>query len=151
RSYRQLTPSASACKLIKPGGVRVASTTVLTDAAQAGRESKVLMEKRRGASISVKMIATSTILILLVVALFGILNIVNTSRVFEEQAQRQRDSVLQSLQKRGATQTRDLAQASQNAILGADWKTLANFVPKIAQEDTEIAYLYVADKDGIAL
>ena len=36
------------------------------------------MEKRRGASISVKMIATSTLLILGVVALFGILNIVNT-------------------------------------------------------------------------
>ena len=38
------------------------------------------MEKRRGASISVKMIATSTLLILVIVALFGILNIVNTSR-----------------------------------------------------------------------
>ena len=41
------------------------------------------MEKRRGASISVKMIATSTLLILMIVALYGILNIVNTSRVFD--------------------------------------------------------------------
>ncbi len=109
------------------------------------------MEKRRGASISVKMIATSTLLILGVVALFGILNIVNTSRVFEEQAQRQREAFVTSLQKRGTTQTRDLAQSSQNAIVQSDWKTLANFVPNIAKEDTEVAYVYVVDKDGAVL
>ncbi|HEY2749549.1 MAG TPA: SpoIIE family protein phosphatase [Polyangia bacterium] len=97
------------------------------------------------------MIATSTLLILGVVALFGILNIVNTSRVFEEQAQRQREAFVTSLQKRGTTQTRDLAQSGQNAIVNNDWKTLANFVPNIAKEDTEVAYVYVVDKDGVAL
>ena len=60
------------------------------------------MEKRRGASISVKMIATSTLLILMIVALFGILNIVNTSRVFDEQGKRQSDAFVTSLQKRGS-------------------------------------------------
>jgi len=109
------------------------------------------MEKRRGASISVKMIATSTLLILGVVALFGILNVVNTSKVFDEQAQRQRDAFVQSLQKRGTTQTRDLAQSSQNAIVQSDWKTLATFVPNIAKEDTEVAYVYVVDKEGQVL
>ena len=81
------------------------------------------MEKRRGASISVKMIATSTLLILMIVALFGILNIVNTSRVFDEQAQRQRDAFVTSLQKRGAVQTKDLVQASRNAILRIGLRT----------------------------
>src|SRR3569623_2354226 len=109
------------------------------------------MENRRGASISIKMIATSTLRILMIVALFGILNIVNTSRVFEEQSQRQRESFVQSLQKRGTVQARDLAQASQNAIVQNDYTTLANFVPNIAKEDTEVAYVYVADKDGIVL
>jgi serine phosphatase RsbU (regulator of sigma subunit) len=109
------------------------------------------MEKRRGASISVKMIATSTLLILMIVALFGILNIVNTSRVFDEQGQRLRDSFVTSLQKRGSVQTRDLAQASLNAIVMTDPTTLQNFVPEIAKGDPEVAYAYVADKEGIVL
>jgi serine phosphatase RsbU (regulator of sigma subunit) len=109
------------------------------------------MEKRRGASISVKMIATSTLLILMIVALFGILNIVNTSRVFDEQGQRQREAFVTSLQKRGSVQTKDLAQASRNAILGSDWATMQQFVPEIASEDPEVAYVYVADKDGVVL
>jgi serine phosphatase RsbU (regulator of sigma subunit) len=109
------------------------------------------MEKRRGASISVKMIATSTLLILMIVALFGILNIVNTSRVFEEQSQRQRDSYVASLQKRGAVQARDLVQASRNALVQNDPTTLQNFVPDIEKGDPEVAYVYVADKDGVAL
>jgi serine phosphatase RsbU (regulator of sigma subunit) len=109
------------------------------------------MEKRRGASISVKMIATSTLLILMIVALFGILNIVNTSRVFEEQGQRQRESFVAALQKRGSVQTRDLVQASRNAILQNDFTTLQNFVPDIAKGDVEVAYVYVADREGIVL
>src|SRR5262249_44967402 len=104
------------------------------------------MEKRRGASISVKMIATSTLLILMIVALFGILNIVNTSRVFEDQAQRQRDSFVSSLQKRGSVQTMDLVQASKNAILQSDFMALQNFVPEIQKGDPEVAFVYVADK-----
>jgi serine phosphatase RsbU (regulator of sigma subunit) len=109
------------------------------------------MEKRRGASISVKMIATSTLLILTIVALFGILNIVNTSRVFEEQSQRQRESFVAALQKRGSVQTRDLVQASRNAILQNDFTTLQNFVPDIAQGDVEVAYVYVASADGTVI
>lgn len=109
------------------------------------------MDKRRGASISVKMIATSTLLILTVVALFGVLNVFNTSRVFEEQAARQRDLFVSSLQKRGSVQTRDLVQASRGAVLQNDYTTLASFVPDIAKGDPEVAYVYVTDKEGIVL
>jgi serine phosphatase RsbU (regulator of sigma subunit) len=109
------------------------------------------MEKRRGASISVKMIATSTLLILVIVALFGILNVVNTGRLFDEQSQRQRESFVASLQKRGSVQTKDLVQASRNAIVQNDYTTLQNFVPDIAKDDLEVAYVYVADKEGTVL
>jgi serine phosphatase RsbU (regulator of sigma subunit) len=109
------------------------------------------MEKRRGASISVKMIATSTLLILVIVALFGILNVVNTSQVFEEQGRHQRDAFVTALQKRGSVQTKDLVQASRNAILQSDYTTLQNFVPEIAKDDAEVAYVYVADKEGVVL
>ncbi|HEY7955484.1 MAG: SpoIIE family protein phosphatase [Polyangia bacterium] len=109
------------------------------------------MEKRRGASISVKMIATSTLLILVIVALFGILNVVNTGRVFDEQAARQRDSFVASLQKRGLVQTKDLVQSSRGAILNNDYTTLQGFVPDIAKDDPEVDYVLVADKEGVVL
>ncbi len=109
------------------------------------------MEKRRGASISVKMIATSTLLILVIVALFGILNVVNTGRVFDEQAERQRDTFVQSLQRRGQGQAKDLVQAARTAILGNDYTTLQSFVPDIAKDDPEVAYVFVADENGVVL
>jgi serine phosphatase RsbU (regulator of sigma subunit) len=109
------------------------------------------MEKRRGASISVKMIATSTLLILGVVALFGILNVLNTSKVFDDQAKNQQKSFAEQLQKRGTVQTKDLVQASRTAIVQNDFTTLQSFVPEVAKDDVEVAYVYVADRDGTVL
>jgi serine phosphatase RsbU (regulator of sigma subunit) len=109
------------------------------------------MEKRRGASISVKMIATSTLLILVVVALFGGLNVFNTSKVFDDQAKSQQKSFADQLQKRGTVQTRDLVQASRTAIVQNDFTTLQSFVPDVAKDDPEVAYVYVADRDGTVL
>lgn len=108
------------------------------------------MEKRRGASISVKMIATSTLLVLVIVALFGILNVVNTGRVFDEQASRQKEAFVSALQKRGSVQTRDLVQSSRVAVLTNDWTTLQDFIPGIASEDPEVEWVWVADREGIA-
>jgi serine phosphatase RsbU (regulator of sigma subunit) len=108
-------------------------------------------EKRRGASISVKMIATTTALILFIVALFGALNVLNTSRVFDESAKALQDNSITGLQKRGASQTRDLVQATRSAIIQTDYTTLQGLMPDIAKEDPEISYVYVADKEGMVL
>src|SRR5215469_13790770 len=104
------------------------------------------MNQRRGASISVKMIVTSTLLILIIVALFGTLTIMNIGRVFDEQAREQGDIYVKSLRARAAVQTRDLVQASRAAILQSDYSTLQSFVPELAKGDSEVAYLLVADK-----
>jgi len=109
------------------------------------------MEKRRGASISVKMIATSTLLILIIVAMFGALNVLNTGRVFDEQATRQSEAFKTGLKKRGDVQTKTLVQASRNAILQSDYSTLQGFVPETAKDDPDVAYVFVADKDGTIL
>ena len=106
------------------------------------------MEKRRGASISVKMIATSTLMILGIVALFGILSIVNTNKVFDEQAQRQRETFTQALQRRGQSQAKDLVQTSRTLLLNHDFATLQSFVPDIAKDDPEVAYVLVTDETG---
>jgi serine phosphatase RsbU (regulator of sigma subunit) len=109
------------------------------------------MEKRRGASISVKMIATSTLLILVIVALFGILNVVNTSRVFDEQGTRQKENFVAQLQKRGQAQAKDLVQASKSAVLQSDFGALQDFVPEIAKDDPEVDWAFVSDKEGLFL
>src|SRR3954468_11420374 len=108
-------------------------------------------EKRRGASISVKMIATTTALILFIVALFGFLNVVNTSKVFDESAAALAKNTTSGLEKRGMAQTRDLMQSTKSAILQSDYTTLQGLMPEIAKEDPEIAYVYVADKEGTVL
>src|SRR5579859_2225555 len=107
------------------------------------------MDKRRGPSISVKMIATTTLLILVIVALFGALHVLHTGSVFDEQALRQSESFRSALKKRGDAQTRDLVHASESAIGTHDWSTLQTFVPNIGKDDPEVAWVYVVDKDGI--
>lgn len=106
------------------------------------------MEKRRGASISLKLIAFSTLLVLVIVALFGVLIVVNTGRVFDEHTERQRDALMTALKKRGSVQLKDLVQASRNAILQSDYATLQGFVPEIAKGDDEVASVAVADNNG---
>src|SRR5262249_37687574 len=108
-------------------------------------------EKRRGASISVKMIATSTALILFIVALFGFLNVLNTGRMFDESADALAKNTTNGLEKRGVAQTRDLVQSTKSAILQSDYTTLQALMPDIAKEDPEIAYVYVVDKEGTVL
>jgi serine phosphatase RsbU (regulator of sigma subunit) len=108
-------------------------------------------EKRRGASISVKMIATTTLLILFIVAMFGILNVANTSKVFDESGNALAKNTTSGLEKRGVAQTRDLVQSTKSAVLQSDYTTLQGLMPDIAKEDPEIAYVYVVDKEGTVL
>src|SRR5258708_2648164 len=105
------------------------------------------MVKRRGASVYVKSVATSTLLILLIVGMFGALNVRNTGRIVDEQSLRQSDGFKTALKKRGDVQTRELAQAARNAIATNDWGNLQAFVPEIGKDDPDVAYVYVVDKD----
>ena len=109
------------------------------------------MEKRRGASISVKMIATSTLLILVIVAMFGALNVLNTGRVFDEQALRQSELFKSSLKKQGDLVAQTLVQSSKNAVVQNDFSTLQSSVPDVAKNDPNVSYVFVADKDGTVL
>ncbi len=105
----------------------------------------------RGISLSVKMIATTTALVSLIVALFGYLNVISTRRNFDEQAQRERDSFTESLRKRGLVQTKDLVQPSRNSISENDYSALQSLMPEIARDDAEVAFVFVVDKEGTVL
>ncbi|MSP63281.1 MAG: HAMP domain-containing protein [Myxococcales bacterium] len=106
------------------------------------------MEKRRGISISFKMILTTASLVLVIVSLFGTINACSVNRVYDEQAQLLSDALTRSIEKRGRVQTKDLVQASRSAILQNDFSTLQAFVPEVVKDDPEVLYAIVADKDG---
>ena len=82
---------------------------------------------------------------------FGALNVVNTSRVFDDSSKTLQENKISDLQKRGLAQARDLVQSTKSAILQSDYTTLQGLMPEIAKEDPEIAYVYVADKEGTVL
>ncbi len=109
------------------------------------------MEKRRGSSISFKMIVTTTALIVVIVALFGVSSAVTTNKIYNDQADLLSKTFNQSIEKRGKVQTKDLVQASRTAILQSDFTTLQSFVPEVAKDDPEVKYVFVADKDGTVL
>src|SRR5262249_39004223 len=109
------------------------------------------MDTRRGTSISVKMILTTTALILVIVTLFGVINYSLMSSVYAEQAQLLDETFFKAITQRGNVQARDLVHASRVAILQSDYTTLAQFVPDVAHGDPEVVYAFVADKDGTVL
>jgi serine phosphatase RsbU (regulator of sigma subunit) len=110
------------------------------------------MEKRKGSSLSSKMILGTSGLILVIVALFGIINATHMRSIYDEQSRRLSQVFLEDLTKRGDVQTRDLAQTSRTAILQNDYSTLQTFVPQLAPKgDREVAYAFVADRDGTVL
>ena len=108
-------------------------------------------EKRRGSSISLKMILTTTALIIVVVTLFGLINYSLMSNVYDEQQRLLNETFLAAITKRGTVQTRDLVYAARAPILENNYTGLQGFVPEVAKGDPEVVYALVADKDGTIL
>src|SRR5436305_7706150 len=107
------------------------------------------MDKRRGSRLSTKMIVTSTLLILGIVALFGAIEAQQMTKAFDERAQQLATVQMDALRRRGEAQTRDLVQTTRGALLNNDFTTLQTFIPQVAAKDDEvIAWAFVADKDG---
>src|SRR4051794_3442085 len=104
------------------------------------------MEKRRGSSLSRKMILTTTLLILGIVALFGSIEAWQMSKNFEERARQLETVQKDGLKRRGEAQTLDLVQAARSALLNNDYATLQDFIPSLkATNDSTFAWAFVAD------
>jgi serine phosphatase RsbU (regulator of sigma subunit) len=110
------------------------------------------MERRRGTSLSSKLILTTTGLIAAIVVLFGFIDAWHMARIFDEQSERLSNVTKDALRRRGEVQTLDLVQASRNAALQNDYSTLQGFVPQISPPgDHDVGWVFVADKDGLVL
>ena len=72
---------------------------------------------RRGASLSVKMIVTTTLLIVVTVVGSGILNVLNIRRVFDDASRERTKSFRASRELLGEVGTPLFAQAVQNMLV----------------------------------
>ena len=105
------------------------------------------MAKRSGLSISVKMILTSTLLILLLVAGFGVMNILNIREVYDQTAKEKIASFVEALQHKGETTTQVFAQAMLTMLMNNANDDIALIVEKTANQDPELKLIYILSRD----
>ena len=103
----------------------------------------------RDVTLGARLIATTTALVLALVALFGGVQLWQQARIFDEQSLRLAESQLRAIEQRGTAQTRDLVEASRSAIMQSDYATLQALVPRLAPEgERDVAWAMVVDPDG---
>jgi len=105
------------------------------------------MAKRAGPSISVKMILTSTLLVLLTVVGFGVLNVLNVRDVYDESARAQIELFRTGLREKGETNTQVFAQALTPLLINNQDADIKVLVHDVARRDARLSLLYVLSKD----
>jgi serine phosphatase RsbU (regulator of sigma subunit) len=107
------------------------------------------MEKRHGPSISVKLILTSTALIVLIVAGFGALNIFNIGRIYDQNVLEKEQLFRQELTRVGRATVQALEASSRSYIDVSNDKDLRPFVVQLASKDDQISFVYVLDNNQL--
>src|SRR5215831_21342747 len=108
------------------------------------------MEKRRGPSISVKMIFATTTIVVLIVAFFGVANIYTLNNVFAENAKKLQEQTEKRLQDKGNAVASGLSGSTKAAIRDHNYGDLQASIPDVAKKDPELTagFLYVTDETG---
>jgi sigma-B regulation protein RsbU (phosphoserine phosphatase) len=106
------------------------------------------MATRRGISISLKLIATSIVLILLIVGMLGAISVVSSRRSFDEAATRLQEAYDSALGTRTKTLTQAMTESVRTALIQSDYSSLHTFVPEAAKTDRDIVALYVITDNG---
>ncbi len=106
------------------------------------------MEKRHGPSISVKMILTTTGLIVLIVVGFGALNMWNIGRVYDEAKDEKAKLIQDQLHKVGSATVATLASSSRTFLEQSNDEDMRRYVRDLAAKDPNIDLLYVVDPNG---
>jgi serine phosphatase RsbU (regulator of sigma subunit) len=109
------------------------------------------MEKRHGPSISVKLILTSTALIVLIVAGFGALNIFNVGRVYDDAMTEKEQLFRQELARVGRATTQSLEASGANYLLQSNDSDLRRFVQQVKTQDDQISFVYVLDDNKLLI
>src|SRR5688572_33231562 len=99
------------------------------------------MANRAGWGISVRMILTTTLLILVTVVGFGVLNSLNINRVYDEATAQQNRLFRQGREQLGQQGTRSLSQAVLPWLMNSNDQEIQPLVKSTVIQDT-------ADRDG---
>lgn len=106
------------------------------------------MPSQRGASISVKMISTTLVLIMFITALLGLTSTYYGRRAFDEAAQKLSEAYDSALGARAQTLTAAMSESARAALIQSDYSSLKTFVPKAAKTDPDVTALYVISDTG---
>jgi serine phosphatase RsbU (regulator of sigma subunit) len=102
-------------------------------------------------SISFKLILVTTLLLMTIAALSGVLGSVQTNRVIDDLGGRLNTKILESLRAGGVAQVELLIQLVRLEMLQHDYTTLQTIVDGIAENDKDITAIGVTDRVGIVL
>ncbi|MEZ4399980.1 MAG: SpoIIE family protein phosphatase [Kofleriaceae bacterium] len=105
------------------------------------------MAKRAGLSISVKMILTTTFLILLTVVGFGALNACNIRSAYDQSAREKTETFRQSLTSKGATTTQVFAKALEKFLIDNQDGEIQQLVEKVVRQDEGLRLVYILGRD----
>jgi serine phosphatase RsbU (regulator of sigma subunit) len=104
------------------------------------------MAKRAGPSISVKMILTSTLLVLLTVVGFGVLNVMNIRDVYDAQANDRVTLFREGLKERGAAATAALVSPLKNLLIDTRDNEIQALVREMAQTSEGLELVSIVSK-----
>jgi serine phosphatase RsbU (regulator of sigma subunit) len=109
------------------------------------------MATQRGVSISVKMIATSLLLVLSIVGLLGYTSTYYSRKAFDDAAHRLSEAYDSALESRAQVMTQTMAETVRPALIQNDWSNLKTLVPESAKSDSDVVALYIiADTSIVA-
>lgn len=102
------------------------------------------MAKRAGPSISVKMILTSTLLILLIVGGFGVLNWIKTGELYDQAAEKQIDEFKRGLEAQGKSSVQLFSNVVRLPLLNnQDRREVPQLVVQAVKQDPDLRVVYV--------
>jgi serine phosphatase RsbU (regulator of sigma subunit) len=105
------------------------------------------MAKRAGLSLSVKMILTTTFLILLTVVGFGALNACNIRSAYDKSAGEKIEVFRQQLESKGEANTQVFASALEPLLIDNQDAEIQRLVEKAIRQDPTLKLVYVLGRD----
>ena len=102
-------------------------------------------DKRNGPSISVKMILTTTLLIVIIVVGFGLLNIWTIGRVFDQSVVEKERLMRDQLRRVGVATVVAIATSSRAFLESNNDAELRTYVVDLTKRDPQLAQVYVLD------
>ena len=103
------------------------------------------MAKRSGPSISVKMILTSTLLVLLTVVGFGVLNVLNIRGVYDESTQKRINVFREGIKSKAEANTQLIAASLIEFLAAGQDSSIQLVIDYIGKRDAGLRLVYVLD------